>query len=101
MTRADGQCRVDAVEVGELTYVGIGSPTAVLSCKYALSNATSGDRYGAGNRNTNWSERTLSLLQSLLDSMERDIVHDVFHEGATIGGVEDELSSTTEGVPSL
>lgn len=101
MTKSDGQCKVDAVEVGELTFVGIGSPTAVLSCKYALANAETGDRFGAGRRNTNWSERTMSLLQGLLESMERDILADLFERGATSGGVVEELLPTTDDIPSL
>lgn len=102
MTRTDGKCKVDAIEVGELSYIGIGSPTSLLSCKYAFANAETGQRFGAGNRNTDWSERTLGLLQSLLESMEQDILRDVFDEGVTTsGGIESELVPPADGIPTL
>jgi hypothetical protein len=100
VTKAEGQCKIDSVEVGELTFVQLGSPTPVLSVKYAYSNSESGDRFGFGNRNTGWSEETLQALARLVELVERDVCSDVFHEGATTGSVLAPYD-TTGGIPSL
>jgi hypothetical protein len=101
VTRADGKSHINAVEVGELVFHGIGSPTQTLSVKYAYSNAETGDRYGFGTRNTGWSERTLELLDSLLSSVERDVCSAVFEEGPTTSSGADVTATTLDGVSEL
>jgi hypothetical protein len=100
VTKSDGMCRIDAVEVGELSFVQIGTPTPTLSVKYAYANAESGERFGYGNRNSGWSEETLAALGHLLELVERDVCHPVFHEGTTTGTLT-ETTDTTGGIPSL
>jgi hypothetical protein len=101
VTKAEGQSRIDAVEVGELSYVAIGSPTPTLAVKYAYTNAKSGDRFGYGNRNAGWSQETLDALARLVELIETDVITATFEEGATTsrGGLSDE--TTMGGVPSL
>lgn len=100
MTKSDGTCKIDGVTMGEVTINLLGH-TVDLSAKYALCNSATGDRFGAGNRNANWSADTLEKLRSLVDSMERDICKDVFADGATIGSIEDTVAAPTDGVPGL
>lgn len=100
MTKAEGQCKIDAVEVGELSYMQIGSPTPILTVKYAYSNAETGDRFGFGHSNSGWSEETLQALARLAELVERDICGAVFREGATTGTVL-ALPDATGGIPSL
>lgn len=101
MTKADGPPRIDAVEVGELSFVTIGPPTPLLSVKYAYANAESGDRFGYGNMNQGWSEETLDLLSQLTASVERDIVRHAFGEGTTSSSVSPSPGNTIDGVPTL
>jgi hypothetical protein len=101
VTKSDGKCKIDGVEVGELTFVGIGSPTPVLSVKYAYVFAETGDRMGYSNRNLGWSERTLSLLNDLLLSVEEDVAREVFDLSTTTGGVLASTDPTTDSIPSL
>lgn len=102
MMKADGPIRIDGVEVGEVTLNVLGS-NSVLSAKYALCNTDDGARFGAGNRNSNWSDETLGLVKALVESMERDICMDVFTEGVTTASVASSSSSgsTSDGVPGL
>ena len=100
MTKSDGTCKIDGVVLGELS-VNLLGHTIELSTKYALCNFESKDRFGAGNRNTNWSADTMEKLKALIDSMERDICRDLFRDGATIGSVEDAVDYHQDGVPGL
>lgn len=100
MTKSDGTCKVDGVSLGEISINLLGH-SIEMSTKYGLCNSESGDRFGAGNRNTNWSSDTIEKLRALVDSMERDIVRDLFTDGATIGSVEDAVSHNPDGVPGL
>jgi hypothetical protein len=100
MTRSDGTCKVDGVTLGEVSINLLGH-SIELSTKYVLCNSETGDRFGAGNRNTNWSADTIEKLRALVDSMERDIVRDLFTDGATIGSVEDVVQLPPDGVPGL
>jgi hypothetical protein len=102
MIKANGSCRIDGVEVGELSYISIGLPSPVLAVKYAYVNSTSGSRLGHGTRNTEWSETTQQRLQSLLQSIEQDIATAVFEQGTTTAGsIEEELGPLPVGVTSL
>lgn len=100
MTKSEGKCKVDGVAVLEVAVNLLGHTTS-LSAKYALSNSESGDRFGAGNRNANWSADTFEKLHALIDSMERDVCTDLFEGGATIGSVEEVVEDATDGVPGL
>lgn len=100
MTKSDVPSKINAVEVGELSYIQIGSPTPVLSVEYAFANAETGDRFGRGSRNRSWSQKTLDALHSLLECVEQDLVADVFGE-TTTGSVVPSPRGTSGGVPSL
>lgn len=99
MTKSDGTCKIDGVMLGEVTISLLGAP--IISAKYALCNAETEDRFGAGNRNTNWSADTMEKLRALTDCMERDICRDLFNNGATIGSVEEVGGHQPDQVPGL
>jgi len=100
MIKADGTCRIDSVTMGEVTINTLGQGVTLVA-KYALTNSETKERYGAGNRNTNWSESTLEKLSALVEAMETDIVRDIFVEGATTGSVDDTAHLNPDGVPGL
>jgi hypothetical protein len=101
VTKSDGRCKIDAVEVGELEFKALGPQPPVLSVRYAYANAQTGDRYGSSNRNQGWSERTLKILSSLVESVEADVARDLFNDSATISsGVALDVT-TTDSIPSL
>lgn len=100
MVKSDGLCKINGVTVGEVSINLLGHGI-VMSSKYALCNFESKDRFGAGNRNSNWSSDTMEKLSSLVDSMERDICRDLFSEGATIGSVEEVAEYPQDDVPGL
>jgi hypothetical protein len=102
--RSTGKCSVDAVEIGEiqisiLTNRESALPGPIMSAKYALSNAESGTRFGAGNRNQ-WSERTMNALAELISAMEEEVCEDLF-EGHTSGSGGAVVADTTDGGPGL
>jgi hypothetical protein len=100
MTKSDGTCKVNGVALGEVTMNLLGH-SIELGAKYALCNFESHDRFGAGNRNSNWSADTMEKLKSLVDSMERDICRDLFLDGTTIGSADDVVDTQQDGVPGL
>lgn len=101
MIKANGKCRIDGLEVGELSYNGISSPTPVLTVKFAYVSYETGDRYGFGNRNVGWSEKTLELMKEFLTSVESDIAAEVFDLAPTTDGATGDGSTTTDSIPSL
>jgi len=100
MTKSDGTCKIDGVAMGEIT-INLLSHSVELSAKYILCNFESQDRFGAGNRNKNWSADTIEKLRALTDSMERDVCKELFKDGATIGSVEEVADYQQDGVPGL
>lgn len=101
MTKADGLSKIDAVEVGELSFTVIGPPTPVLAVKFAYANSATGDRFGYGNRNTGWSKETMDCLASLVGMVEADVCRQVFGDSATTSSVQQGDATTSDGVPSL
>jgi hypothetical protein len=101
MTRAEGTIKIDGVEVGELKFDSIHSPTPVLSVTYAFTNSKTGDRYGSGHRNVGWSPKTLEALSALVAAIETDVCTDLFEESATISGVAQAPPDPIDGIPSL
>lgn len=100
MVKSDGKCKIDGVEIGDVRLHMFGtSPT--LYAKYAFSNTNSGSRFGSGRRTQNWSESTWAKVRELLQSMEQDIVSELFEGEATTGSVEEKAPPTTDDVPSL
>jgi hypothetical protein len=99
MTRSDGKCRVDGVEVGEVRIHMFGTPS--LFGKYALTESGSGSRFGAGRRNQQWSEATWTKAKDLIESMERDIAKDVFEESSTTDSMHDAPATIVDEIPSL
>ena len=101
MTKSDGKCRIDSVAVGEIGLNLLG-PTPMVSSKYALMEATSGERFGAGNRNANWSDETMKLVELLVASVEKDIASDLFESGeVTAQPAETYDTSAGDSVPGL
>jgi hypothetical protein len=72
-----------------------------LGAKYALCNSESKDRFGSGNRNTNWSLDTFDKLRALIDSMEGDVCRDLFQNGSTTSGTPEVAEYPQDGVPGL
>lgn len=99
-TKGSGACKIDGVQLGEVgVQVDPSTASALLSSRYALVNSVDGARFGSGTKATDWSEKTLQCLISLLNSMESDICVDVFG-GSTDGGVV-EQRDPTDGVPGF
>lgn len=88
MKKLEGSCKIDGVEIGEISVVGLG-PAPVVSVKYALCNTTTGERFGAGNRNVGWSAETMEALQALLEALERDVSGTLSDGDTTGSGVVD------------
>lgn len=99
MTRSDGQCRIDGLEVLEVEFDFITSLPR-LSAKYAYVNSTTGERLGSGHRNQAWSAQTLELLEGLKLSMERDVTAVLF-SGENVDDGSGAVEPTSDGVPSL
>ena len=97
------KCRIDSVEVGELQVTVIGrDPTGpMMAVKYALANAESGLRFGAGHMNSDWSEKTTARLTDLLKSIEEDIARNVFSGVPPTGSTDTVVEPQADGVPSL
>lgn len=110
MLKGEGQIRIDGVAVGELS-VNLISPTPHMAVKYAFINSATAERCGAGNRNTNWSSETLTKLGELIQSIEQDLVMELFTGGAqpseappTTDSVGEDPSpnpSDEDGIPEL
>jgi hypothetical protein len=101
VTKSEGRCKIDAVEVGELDFKGLGPQPPVLSVRYAYANSRTGDRFGSSNRNQGWSEKTLGLLSQLVESIEQDVARDLFNDSATISSGDVGGFSPTDSIPSL
>lgn len=101
MVKSDGTCKIDGVSIGEFS-VNLLGHSIELHSKYALCNFESKDRFGAGNRNSNWSVDTIEKLRLLVDSMEKDICQDLFiGGGATTDSVGEVVDYQQDGVPGL
>ena len=100
MTKGEGACRIDAVEVLEVS-LDLTSGQPRLSAKYAYADSTSTERLGFGHRNQAWGAETLEAVESLLRSMEEDIAKLVFRAGPPADGGTPANDTTTDGVPSL
>ncbi len=95
-----GNVTIDSVMVGEATIDAITNPDSiVLSAKFAFAQAETGRRLGWSHKNL-WSEGTNRKLLDLIESMEADILQEVFGEEAhDAGGVI--ASTTMDGIPGL
>ncbi len=108
MVKGEGSVRIDGVAVGEIT-INLLSPTVHLAARYAFTNSLTAERFGSGNRNSNWSSTTLEKLGELVESMEKDLCQEMFTggvtatEGPTDGVAGDALPnlSADDGIPSL
>lgn len=99
MTKSDGKCRINAIEVGEVSVNALGLTPAMV-VKYALTESETGTRFGAGHMNQ-WSEKTISLLSELLTSIEADVAKDLFGDSGTTSSVLAPAPDPMAGVPSL
>jgi hypothetical protein len=102
MIKSEGKCRIDGVAVGEFS-INLLGPTPFITAKYMLLASESGERFGAGNRNANWSDETMKALAVLIGSMERDLSKDVFGQGPVTTEEPEEVFDTLsgDGVPGL
>lgn len=103
MFQSTGKCRVDAVEVRDISIVVYGAADQhKLVAKYAMIESSSYNSAGAGLRDSNWSQETIERLRELLASMERDISKDLF-EGGDSPVVEDSKAAVLgpDDVPAL
>jgi hypothetical protein len=100
VTRSEGTCKINGVSLGEITISFLGASPHI-TAKYALCNIETEDKFGAGNRNSGWSEETYKKLQALALSMEVDVLSDVFSGSPTTNGAVTEVPDATDGVPGL
>lgn len=100
MTKAEGEIRINGVATGEVA-INLLGPSVGLSVKYALCNTLTGEKFGAGQRNQNWSDETLTKLAELVDSIERDVIQDVFVDASTISTVAESDPYDGDGTPGL
>lgn len=99
-TPSNGTCRIDGVEVVEVTLQTRGSmPGAGVVATFALVNVESGERFGKGTFNT-WSDETTEKLNVALKSMEADILSLVFNQ-TTTGSAAPEQNQLVDAVPGL
>lgn len=99
MKRGSGVVKINGVAIGEVS-VNLLGPSIQLSGTYALVNVDSGDRFGRGTKEGDWSKATMDHFLAFLGSMESDICTAVFDEGSE--PVEPVLVPTDgNGVPSL
>lgn len=76
---AKGPCKITGVEIGEAAIDGFSMIEAgILKAKYAYV-IVDGTKVGFANRNT-WSQATIKKVEELFESMERDIIRDIFDQ---------------------
>ena len=99
--KSTGKCKVDGISIGEIS-IDLFKPSTTISAKYALCNMDSGARFGAGNRNSGWSEATVKKLDEFIAALEVDILQDVFEGGnSTTASVDEFAPSLADEIPSL
>jgi hypothetical protein len=98
MIKSNNKCKIDGVDIGEVSINLFGAAPSA-SVKYALINAESGVRYGAGTC-LDWSPEVTQKLDELLVAMERHICVHVFGDEPTVSGAPTP-DPTTDGVESL
>lgn len=100
MTKGDGDCQINGVEVGEIN-VDFFQPTTSVSAKYAFVNVGTGQRLGSSYR-TVWSPAVLQKLEELRVLMEQEVCKNLFSGGSTSGGGPTrETPPDDDGVPAL
>jgi hypothetical protein len=111
MLKGEGLIRIDGLAVGEVS-VNLLSPDIHMAVKYAFVNSLTAERFGSGNRNTDWSSETIQKLAELIQAIEQDLVRTMFSGGApaveeappTTDSVGEQTSpnqSDEDGVPGL
>lgn len=101
MPATGGTCKIDMVEVVEITFKSRnGLPGANVQAVFALSNSKTGDRYGSGSFNT-WSEETSRKMNEAIQSMEKDIASLLFEDASTTDSVSPNAHIQHTEVPSL
>jgi hypothetical protein len=100
VTKAEGQIRIDSIAVGEAS-INLLGPNINLAAKYALCNISTGEKFGSGNRNQNWSDETLTKLAELVECIEKDIIQDVFVNATTVSGRVEQSNYAEDGIPGL
>lgn len=100
MKTSFSKCRIDAVNLGEIHLVMIGTPLVPLTAKFALRAESTGISYGAGTLSS-WSAATNQKLGELLSSMEEDILRAVFEEGPAVSDPSQQELALEDSVPEL
>lgn len=109
-SRADS--RINGLHVAEVTIANMPSTPITMDAQYALGRA---EKSPTGNEvlqethgkcsafTNNWSETTMNLLHSLIDSMEQDLLPRHFEETAGMEGENDERtgSGAVEEAPQI
>jgi hypothetical protein len=96
MKKGLGPCKIDAVDIGEVSVNLLGSNPTVM-VKYALTDSKAGTRHGAGTRLV-WGDDVLQKLDELLDCMEAELCQELF---PTSGSATDDPPYPTGGLSSL
>lgn len=100
-TKSTGRCKIDSIAVGDVVIDMFAQTGPGISAKFAYVDGQGGVRMGSGNRNSGWSPETFVRLLALVESLERDVLNDVFEEGAALSSDSAILADATDGVPSL
>lgn len=98
MKTTSGKCKVNAIQITEVTVDRLPNAPLTLKAVYALGQVADGagiiGTHGKCTAYThNWSKDTMELLDELMESMEEDLLPRHFEETA---GTED----TDEGIES-
>ena len=99
MKYIEGRCKINAIQVAEVTIQNLPNTRLSVHATYALgeTDKDAATLYGTHGKCTaytgNWSEGTMKLLNKLLSSMEEDLLPRHFEVTA---GMEDE----NEGIKS-
>lgn len=115
MKTTDSRCKVNGLHVAEVTIKNMPGAQLLMDSKYALVVGTTDKAVGVQGLGinethgqcsaytTNWSETTMNLLHSLIDSMEQDLLPRHFEETAGLEGEDDERleSGAVEDAPQI
>lgn len=82
MVRGSGATRFNGIAVGEVE-INLLGPSIHLKAIYAFVNVDSGERFGRGTKEGNWSQETIDRFLAFLQSAENDICNDVYETGPT------------------
>jgi hypothetical protein len=77
MRAGDGVSKINGVALGELV-ADFLQPATKLKATYALADVSTGERFGRGVKEGDWSPATVECLGKLIDLVEEDICRNLF-----------------------